>query len=151
MQLEGCSHVSLSFAERECNDTEVRLMGGSSPNEGRVEFCYNGVWGTVCDDLWDVSDALVVCRQLELPIDCKYIYYTFNISQQVYRCFIDTGAIHLFGGGTGLILLDDVQCTGNESSLSQCPHSGIGNHNCHHNEDAGVRCGKNWHDINGRM
>ena len=43
-------------------------------------------------------------------------------------------------GGTGFILLDNVQCTGNESSLSQCPHAGIGNHNCDHSEDAGMRC-----------
>ena len=43
-------------------------MGGSSSNEGRVEICINGQWGTVCDDGWSTTDAMVVCRQLGYPV-----------------------------------------------------------------------------------
>jgi hypothetical protein len=39
-------------------------MGGENELEGRVEFCYNGVWGTVCDRGWDEIDATIVCKQL---------------------------------------------------------------------------------------
>ena len=45
-----------------------------------------------------------------------------------------------FGPGAGFILLDNVDCTGNEVNLTQCRHNGLGVHNCVPSEDAGVFC-----------
>lgn len=46
----------------------------------------------------------------------------------------------LYGPGTGDIVFYDLQCSGNESSLIDCPHSSSTLGNCDHGDDVGVTC-----------
>ena len=54
------SHISPVF----CNNGDIRLMGGTTRYEGRVELCWNEMWGTICDGFWSTNDANVACKQL---------------------------------------------------------------------------------------
>ncbi|XP_056386619.1 neurotrypsin-like isoform X1 [Hyla sarda] len=100
----------------------LRLVGGNDQFEGRVEVFFEGQWGTICDDHWDDKDAEVICRQLG-----------FNGKPKAWVW------AH-YGQGSGPILLDEVECIGNESSLDFCQKSDWRHHNCDHIEDAGVSC-----------
>ena len=99
--------------------TNVRLVGGASMYEGRVEVLVGGTWGTVCDDSWGTADAQVICAELGFSGGAARIQATF-------------------GQGLGAILFDDVQCAGYEDTVHDCPKSTI--HNCAHSEDASVVC-----------
>ena len=59
-----------------CQDGEIRLAGGSTPYEGRVEICQNEQWGTICDSPWDDNAATVVCNQLGYSAQSKTKYLT---------------------------------------------------------------------------
>ncbi|XP_071487956.1 scavenger receptor cysteine-rich domain-containing group B protein-like [Diadema antillarum] len=103
-------------------EPKVRLVGGEDDTQGRVEIYYDGQWGTVCDDWWDIEDANVVCRTLGFQ------------GALHYSCCAE------YGQGSGPILLDNVECNGTESNLADCQHNGYGVHDCSHYEDVGVKC-----------
>ena len=73
-------------------------------------------------------------------------FHWYRLLKQIVRLFFSSssGAVALhrafFGAGRGIILLDDVQCIGNESSLLDCRHRDVFVHNCHHSEDVGILC-----------
>ena len=112
--------IALSFFPiPECD--KVKLVGPSRCS-GRVEVYHSDSWGTVCDDQWSTANAEVVCREL----DCGTV--------------LEAKKGAFFGEGKEEIWLDDVQCTGHESSLLKCEHRPFGQNNCGHGEDAGVVC-----------
>ena len=61
-----CLFVHLHLKFTGCDKGDLRIVGGVNGLEGRVEICFGDKWGTVCDQMWDDTDASVVCRQLGL-------------------------------------------------------------------------------------
>ena len=91
-----------------CNNTNlsrfynsgIRLVGGTSHNNGRLEIQRNGQWGTICNyyNYWDDRETEVACRQLGFLGAKRYYFYP----------------------GSGSEFMKDVDCTGKEQSLWDC-------------------------------
>lgn len=104
-----------------CLAGDVRLVDGPNAYSGRVEIYYAFEWGTICDISFNDDAAAVVCRQLG---------YTGGVAySNAY-----------YGQGSGTIWMDDVACSGTESSLTGCYFNGWGYGFCVHADDAGVKC-----------
>uniref|UniRef100_A0AAZ1XJQ4 Soluble scavenger receptor cysteine-rich domain-containing protein SSC5D n=1 Tax=Oreochromis aureus TaxID=47969 RepID=A0AAZ1XJQ4_OREAU len=97
----------------------VRLTGGSTRCDGRVDYFNKGQWGTVCAESWDIDDAAVVCRQLDCGKPHKLIQ---------------------LGPGTGQTWTDQIECNGRESTLNQCPQRPYPDRTCNNTVVAGVFC-----------
>ncbi|XP_063406063.1 neurotrypsin-like [Mytilus trossulus] len=98
----------------------LRIISGSTANQGRLEIYRYGEWGTVCDNHFDNIDAEVACRQLG---------FCSGIMQPA----------HMIDDGKGAIWLNEVNCTGAESTLLQCAYNTYSLH-CSHHEDVGIHC-----------
>ncbi|XP_019616489.1 PREDICTED: deleted in malignant brain tumors 1 protein-like [Branchiostoma belcheri] len=124
--IHDCDHGQDAGVVCRTDSSRIRLVGGSGPNQGRVEVrpADSFRWGTVCDNGFDLEDAEVVCRMLGYP--------------NAYRVHPNA----FFGTGTGPIYLEDLQCDGTESSLFYCSHKGWRVHDCspRHGDDVGVVC-----------
>ncbi|XP_043093899.1 antigen WC1.1-like [Puntigrus tetrazona] len=114
---------STSPHQRQCSDhVPLRLSGGKGRCSGRLEVYHNAVWGSVCDDQWDIRDAQVVCRQLGCGAALR----------------ADGNSV--FGAGEGVVWMNRVECRGNEIHLWDCPLSLKNHTDCSHKEHAGLTC-----------
>ncbi len=104
----------------DCSDYELRLIGGTSNLQGRVEICLGNIWGTVCDDRWDNANASVVCGYLGYSRDGTLIIYckserswtasTFLIHTPVNNlCTYTSISVFSFGSQTEFIV-DSEEC-----------------------------------------
>lgn len=99
----------------------VRLAGGSNPDEGRVEIFFNDEWGTICDDSFGIDEGHVICRQLGYDGATDYLHTS------------------VFGEGYGPIL-GFLDCTGDENYFMDCIYQDWGTTACSHREDVGLIC-----------
>ena len=130
----------IGFSVETCSiEGSVRLVGGQNAKEGRVEYCSGGVWGTVCDNTWDVNDANVVCKQLGYASIGELLHQSAHLILSVLYTLGATPFYNAqFGQGTGPVTINIIGCTGNEQNVQNCTLSTPSS--CTHFNDAGLRC-----------
>ena len=148
-----------------CTTGDVRLVGNADGDEGRLEVCVNGAWGTVCSDGFDTNDASVACQSLEgfsgSGESCDYkmigtivielielLASLVNFMNSLFLLLPADPEIltSSFQKGSGPIFLDQLQCSGSDQSLFDCDMGQtIGLHHCNHSMDVGIKCSGKQH------
>ena len=123
------SFIALNVAiQANCTDGDVRLVGGVTKYEGRIEVCLNRAWGSACAySGWGYSETNIVCKQ----IGAMKVGGSYNLA-------VNFG----FEKGSGPILLGYLSCTGKEENLVKCRQNYfLNNLQCPgHDYDAAVKC-----------
>ncbi|XP_076338817.1 protein bark beetle-like [Tachypleus tridentatus] len=114
------------------NWSEARLVDGDSPFKGRLQLYYKEKWRSVCTNSknWTETDLQVACQQLG---------YTGGV---IYHWFHKSSS-------SSQLLYENPNCTGSESSLSECPlwsQRQLGSGVCDYHQDIGIQCEPNLHE-----
>lgn len=105
--------------------TDIRLVGGAKPSQGRVEIYAIGEWGSICDDNWGHQEVAVVCRQLGFDGPGTAVSGAWFIGQDEQMTW-----------------MSDSICDGTETSFTSCLSSlSRSTTVCSENSNAGVYCG----------
>ena len=143
IQLKDYKQFSINFAGT-CLQSSIRLVGPNGLNtvEGRVEYCSNGVWGTVSSYQFDTKDGEVVCRKIgyQHPRKLASSVFGFSLCANLHCLLgVQIFSSSCFGLGTGPVLFTGLSCTGSEYSPVDCPQSNNA-YDYSHGGDVGVRC-----------
>lgn len=123
-----------------CRDEDVRLVGGRTIYEGRVEICRLEEWRTVCRKGWTAIEASIVCSQLGFSRISKSSTLKEDLTRQhTFILTSDANVSTIFGPGSREIYGQQHNCTGNEQQLSECPFE-LDTEICISENDAGVEC-----------
>ena len=87
---------------------------------GQIEVYYNNQWYEICYQDWDIKDATVACRQLGYD----YVASSSFSTSYNYRT-----------------VFNNLTCSGTETSLFDCAHSGFRRRSCDNRQVARVSCG----------
>ncbi|GBO98348.1 Protein bark beetle [Eumeta japonica] len=106
----------------------IRLLGGKTPHEGRLQVRINDKWGTVCNYRWNIINAAVVCHQLGLTLKPDDWYLEPNEIPNA--------------GTTEDIILSNVECTEFDNDITKCKSETTENfeNSCTHENDVGIKC-----------
>ena len=114
---------TLFITDNDTTPLQLRLVGSTNEQQGRLEILYYGIWGYICDNNFNFNAANVACRRLGFPGAVRpWENYPYTSSAPLW--------------------LSNVQCIGNETGLEQCSHLGFGNRGflCSPFDDLGVVC-----------
>ena len=119
--------IYISIDEETCviaPDIQIKLSGSSKPGQGYIELkAYNYSFGGICDDGFGIEEAHVICRMAGFPLGAKMAHI---------------GSV--MGHGSGDILLDELNCKGDEATILECKYNPWTQHDCRIREWAGVTC-----------